>query len=134
MDRDYRVKLADLGEARELSAEIVEGQAHLTKNRGTPHWMAPEAFIGSNYDERVDVYSLGIVMWEILTSRRPFEDVSPWLIPAAVVERRQRPALVCVDLMPPPLLCTRCIPELWSRCPCNHFSFSRFVSCLFVLL
>jgi serine/threonine protein kinase len=78
----------------QLSPEIVEGQAHLTKNRGTPHWMAPEAFIGSNYDERVDVYSLGIVMWEILTSRRPFEDVSPWLIPAAVVERRQRPAVV----------------------------------------
>ena len=41
--------------------------------------MAPEVFLGANYDERVDVYSLGIVMWEIITSRRPFEDVSPWV-------------------------------------------------------
>ena len=36
VDREYRVKLADLGEARELSSDIVDGQSHLTKNRGTP--------------------------------------------------------------------------------------------------
>jgi serine/threonine protein kinase len=85
VDREYRVKLADLGEARELSAAIVEGDEHLTKNRGTPHWMAPEVFLGANYNERVDVYSLGVVMWEIITSRRPFEDVSPWVRSTASV-------------------------------------------------
>ncbi len=39
---------------------------------GTPCWTAPEILRGETYDEKVDIYSFGIVMWEILTGLRPY--------------------------------------------------------------
>ena len=94
------------------------------------HWMAPEVFLGANYDERVDVYSLGIVMWEIITSRRPFEDVSPWLIPAAVVERRQRPALP--EWIPAPY--AELISAAWAQDHTQRPSAQQLLECLHALL
>lgn len=44
-----------------------------TEKIGTPQWMAPEVFLSRPYDEAVDVYSFGIVLWELLTLLRPFE-------------------------------------------------------------
>ncbi|AJF96760.1 ser/thr kinase [Pandoravirus inopinatum] len=41
---------------------------------GTPWLDAPEVIRGARYSEKVDVYSFGIVMWEVVTRRRPFAD------------------------------------------------------------
>ena len=43
---------------------------------GTPAWMAPEIINGEPESQAVDVYSLGVVMWELVTGRRPFDGVS----------------------------------------------------------
>ena len=50
--------------------------ATMTKNTGTPLWMAPEVFEGgSHYGPEVDVYSFAIIMWELLTRRMPWDEI-----------------------------------------------------------
>ena len=44
---------------------------------GTPQYMAPEQALGEEIDARADLYSIGIIAWEMLTGRTPFEGESP---------------------------------------------------------
>jgi serine/threonine protein kinase len=44
---------------------------------GTYRWMAPEMIKEKHHTRKVDVYSFGIVMWEILTALVPFSDMTP---------------------------------------------------------
>jgi len=64
------VKVLDFGLAK------VAGSSRLTRPGvvfGTPHYMSPEQAGGESFDHRVDIYALGIVMFEMLTGRVPFE-------------------------------------------------------------
>jgi serine/threonine protein kinase len=47
---------------------------------GTPYYMAPEQFEGKDIDSRADIYSIGVIMFEILTGRLPFKADSPMAI------------------------------------------------------
>lgn len=66
------VKIADFGIARSL------WQDHgLTKTGGavgTPYYMAPEQLSGEQVDHRCDIYALGIIAYELVSGRRPFDD------------------------------------------------------------
>jgi mitogen-activated protein kinase kinase kinase 7 len=61
------LKLCDFGTAAEL-------RTSMTNNRGSAAWMAPEVFRGRKYDEKCDVFSFGIFLWELISRRTPFED------------------------------------------------------------
>ena len=66
-----RALLADFGIARPLDSDTLLTAAG--SSLGTPSYMAPEQVKGGQLDERADVYSLGLVGWEMLTGSRPWE-------------------------------------------------------------
>jgi len=72
--RDGSVKVADFGIARLTSAN----QSTLTKEAlGSVHYISPEQARGSHIDCRSDIYSAGVVLYEMLTGRLPFEGDTP---------------------------------------------------------
>jgi serine/threonine protein kinase len=68
IDEDGGVKLMDFGIARRYTRDTVK------KNivEGTPRYLAPEAIVGNPVDGRADIYSLGVMAWEMLVGRPPF--------------------------------------------------------------
>ena len=74
LDSTGHALLADFGLARSMTADTqltMQGVAI-----GTPAYMAPEQIDGGELDGRGDIYSLGLVAWEMLTGRRPWEGES----------------------------------------------------------
>ncbi|MBR6405360.1 MAG: protein kinase, partial [Lachnospiraceae bacterium] len=70
LSRDGKVKVTDFGIARGVTEETKHGQK---AELGSVHYIAPEQAKGQPCDERSDIYSLGIVMYEMITGRVPFD-------------------------------------------------------------
>ncbi|KAF9929521.1 p21 protein (Cdc42 Rac)-activated kinase [Linnemannia zychae] len=73
LDSQGQVKLADFGHSVQLTKE----QPRRNSVVGTPYWMAPEVIQGWNYGSRVDVWSLGIVMREMIEGEPPYLNEPP---------------------------------------------------------
>lgn len=67
LDHGSHVKIIDFGTARKLT----KGK-RLKQTIGTPFYMAPEIFNVNKYDEKVDLWSLGIVLYILLTGKAPY--------------------------------------------------------------
>jgi eukaryotic-like serine/threonine-protein kinase len=70
IDHRGEVKLMDFGIAR--MAEAKEGMTQAGLIVGTPHYMSPEQVQGKQLDPRSDVYSMGVMMYEMLVGQKPF--------------------------------------------------------------
>jgi len=68
------VKIFDFGLAREykLAEKAEDGLYNMTRETGTPRYMAPEVALGEPYNESADTYSLGILLWHIMSTTKPF--------------------------------------------------------------
>ena len=77
IDKDGNAKIMDFGIARSLHAKGVTGAGMMV---GTPEYMSPEQVEGKDVDERSDIYSLGIILYEMLTGRVPFEGDTPFTV------------------------------------------------------
>ncbi len=86
IDRDGNARIMDFGIARSLYAKSITGEGMII---GTPEYMSPEQVEGKEADKRSDIYSLGIILYEMLTGRAPFEGDTPLSI--AVKHKSERP-------------------------------------------
>lgn len=69
--------LTDFGVAKIIDEDSTQGLTGTYASIGTPEYMAPEQIGSRNVDARVDLYALGIVFYEMITGRRPFEADTP---------------------------------------------------------
>jgi serine/threonine protein kinase len=107
LDADGHALLCDFGVARDTTGVmpgtfVAAPGAAFPENgewvAGTPAYMAPEQLCGSVVDQRADVYSLGVVLYQLLTGQRPFEGATPLeiathalhdaIIPPSVIAQR----------------------------------------------
>ncbi|KAM8832906.1 mitogen-activated protein kinase kinase kinase 7 isoform 2-T4 [Spinachia spinachia] len=111
------LKICDFGTACDI-------QTHMTNNKGSAAWMAPEVFEGNNYSEKCDVFSWGIILWEVITRRKPFDEIGgPAFRIMWAVHNGTRPPLI--HNLPKPIesLMTRC----WSKDPSQRPSMEEIV-------
>ncbi|XP_015893672.2 uncharacterized protein LOC107427772 isoform X1 [Ziziphus jujuba] len=83
-------KVGDLGLSKVKCQTLISGGV-----RGTLPWMAPELLNGSSslVSEKVDVFSFGIVLWELLTGEEPYADLHYGAIIGGIVSNTLRPAI-----------------------------------------
>src|SRR5919109_4096054 len=91
--RDGRPKILDFGLARRIAGrsvyELSESVATVAETNfdiaGTPQYMSPEALRGESSSARSDVWSLGIVLYEMATGHRPYDERTPYQLAARVL-------------------------------------------------
>jgi tetratricopeptide (TPR) repeat protein/predicted Ser/Thr protein kinase len=77
IDEDGDVRIMDFGIASSIETK---GATLPGMMIGTPEYMSPEQIDGSEIDARSDIYSLGIIIYELLTGKTPFSGETPWSV------------------------------------------------------
>ncbi len=85
---DGSVKVTDFGIARATALSTMTRTGALM---GTPHYMSPEQAQGQRVDVRSDIYSLGIVLYQMLSGQLPFEADTPFEVMRQHIEERPTP-------------------------------------------
>jgi serine/threonine-protein kinase len=96
------VKLMDFGIARSRSDPILTATG---STLGSLHYMSPEQVRGEQVDERSDLYSVGVSLYELVTGHRPFEAESDIAILTAQLQKPPAPSRVAAEVIgpvPPP--------------------------------
>ncbi|CAH2059968.1 unnamed protein product [Thlaspi arvense] len=86
VDKHWTVKICDFGLSRITTDENMKD----TSSAGTPEWMAPELIRNEPFTEKCDIFSLGVIMWELSTLRKPWEGVPPEKVIFAVAHEKSR--------------------------------------------
>ena len=77
IDNEGNVRIMDFGIARSLEAKGITGAGVMI---GTPEYMSPEQVEGKDVDQRSDIYSLGVILYEMVTGGVPFEGDTPFTV------------------------------------------------------
>ncbi|KAL6080092.1 putative serine/threonine-protein kinase SIS8 [Balamuthia mandrillaris] len=122
VDENWKVKVCDFG----LSKIVAETFSATLTSCGTPCWTAPEVLRNERYTEKADVYSFGIVLWEMATREDPYGGMPPFQVVFAVATEKIRPEIP--DQCPPAWadLIRRC----WAEDPKQRPSFQQVLECL----
>jgi serine/threonine-protein kinase len=130
LSRSGAVKLVDFGIAK------ARGQSHHTQVgtvKGKVAYMAPEQLRGEPLDRRVDLYALGVVLYELCTGRMPFEANSEASMVRAVLYDAAIPAAERVPNLPMPLqnilgrLLAKKREDRYNDCSALHADLERFI-------
>ncbi|XP_035538815.1 probable serine/threonine-protein kinase SIS8 isoform X2 [Juglans regia] len=121
VNKNWTVKICDFG----LSRIVTESPMKDASSAGTPEWMAPELIRNESFTEKCDIFSLGVVMWELCTLSRPWEGVPPERVVYSVANEGSR-----LDIPEGPLgrLISDCWAEPQERPSCEEI-LSRLPNC-----
>ena len=121
VDESGTLKVMDFGLAR--VAEPGSGLTQAGFVVGTPGYMAPEQHLGGAVDARSDLFSTGVVLYECLTGRPPFDASSPMAVVDRVLEGRVTPIRQLLAHVPPALAAV--IERLLRREPADRIQSAR---------
>ena len=113
---DGIVKLADFGIAKAVNDATMSTGSKII---GSVHYFSPEQARGNYVDERSDIYSLGIVMYEMLTGQVPFDGDNPVTIALKHINEEITPPSQLVDGIPPAL--EQCVMKATSKFQTNRY-------------
>ncbi|KAK3165049.1 hypothetical protein QOZ80_1AG0028300 [Eleusine coracana subsp. coracana] len=121
VNKHWTVKICDFG----LSRVMTESPMTDSSSAGTPEWMAPELIRNEPFTEKCDIFSLGVIMWELCTLSRPWEGISPVQVVYAVANEGSR-----LEIPEGPLgkLITDCWAEPENRPSCQEI-LTRLLDC-----
>ena len=117
LDQNFLPKISDFG----ISSRI--GNINNTNSIGTVSIMAPELFKKETFDQSVDVYSYGILLWEMITKLEPFSSYDSAQIIYNVLNKEERP-IIPNDT---PTFLKTIIQKCWSTNPKDRPTFSDIV-------
>jgi serine/threonine protein kinase len=111
---DQKVKITDFGIAKIASSNLTTTGQFL----GTPNYMSPEQVSGSPVDGRSDIFSLGVVLYELLTRRKPFSGENLTAISYKIVHEDFTPPAEMSSDVPPefnPIVARAMAKDPWNR-------------------
>ncbi|KAL8138174.1 hypothetical protein V2J09_004175 [Rumex salicifolius] len=121
IDEAFNMKIADFG--------IACHEANCDKfgeDPGTFRWMAPEIIKNKSYGRKVDVYSFGLILWEMLSGSIPYQNLNPFQAAYAAVNKNMRPQFP--ESSPPVMRAI--IEQCWSAEQDKRLEFSQIVQLL----
>ncbi len=111
---DEKVKITDFGIAKIASSNLTTTGQFL----GTPNYMSPEQVSGAPVDGRSDIFSLGVVLYELLTGRKPFQGDNLTAISYKIVHEDFTPPAELSSEVPPefnPIVARAMAKDPWNR-------------------
>ncbi|GJD06453.1 Probable serine/threonine-protein kinase [Galdieria sulphuraria] len=123
LDDHFTVKVGDFGLTRLIATQT---QGPMTGQCGTFQYMAPEVLANQPYSEKADVYSFGIILWEMVAKQLPYYGIQPMQVAVAVLSKQMRPP------MPPscPAPLAQLIQSCWQQDPSRRPSFPEIMKLL----
>ncbi|XP_072977683.1 serine/threonine-protein kinase EDR1 isoform X1 [Typha angustifolia] len=122
VDKNWTVKVCDFGLSRLKHNTFLSSKS----TAGTPEWMAPEVLRNEPSNEKCDVYSFGVILWELATLRMPWSGMNPMQVVGAVGFQDRR--LDIPNEVDP--LVARIIWECWQTDPSLRPSFAQLTTAL----
>ncbi|AQK59738.1 probable serine/threonine-protein kinase SIS8 isoform X1 [Zea mays] len=120
VDKNWVVKVSDFGMSRLKHHTFLSSKS----TAGTPEWMAPEVLRNEPSNEKCDVYSFGVILWELATMRVPWSGLNPMQVVGAVGFQNRR-LEIPKDVDPQ---VASIISSCWDSDPSKRPSFSQLLS------
>lgn len=116
------VKLFDFGLCKELPPSKSKNEVFkLSVKTGSIPYMSPEVMMGQKYNERADIFSFGILLWEIFSLKIPFQGFNRYDFIEKVCKKKMRPG---TNIKCPPLI-KQLMQEMWEHDAAKRPEFNR---------